>query len=101
MLGTGGDEAALFAGDMMRLYSHVSRQNQWKYDVLKSDNSKYIKEAIIQIEGRGALQLLKMESGVHRVQRVPETETEGRVHTSTITVAVFDIPEKVPATLNI
>ena len=89
--GTGGDEAALFAGDLMRMYiRYVERQN-WKSEImtLHDNEGGGIKEAIISIKGKGAYGNMKFESGVHRVQRVPETESSGRVHTSAATVAVL------------
>jgi len=101
--GTGGDEAALFAADLFRMYTRHAENNGWKSEIL-SENAIGIggyKEVIFQIKGRGAYSRLKYESGVHRVQRIPETESSGRIHTSTATVAVLaevedvdiDIPE--------
>jgi len=101
--GTGGDEAALFAADLFRMYTRYAENRRWKVEIL-SENAIGIggyKEVIFQIEGKGAYSRLKYESGVHRVQRVPETEASGRIHTSTATVAVLaeveevdiDIPE--------
>jgi peptide chain release factor 1 len=89
--GTGGDEAALFAADLFRMYSRYAENNRWKTEML-SENAIGIggyKEVIFQIKGRGAYSRLKYESGVHRVQRIPETESSGRIHTSTATVAVL------------
>ncbi len=89
--GTGGDEAALFASDLFRMYSRYAEGNHWKSDIL-SENAIGIggyKEVIFEIKGKGAFSKLKYESGVHRVQRVPETESSGRIHTSTATVAVL------------
>jgi peptide chain release factor 1 len=89
--GTGGDEAALFAADLFRMYTHYAERQNWKYEVL-SQNEIGIggyKEVIFQIKGRGAFSKLKFESGVHRVQRIPSTESQGRIHTSTVTVAVL------------
>jgi len=89
--GTGGDEAALFAADLYRMYSRFAENNGWKLDIL-SENAIGIggyKEIIFEIRGRGAFSKLKFESGVHRVQRVPTTEAQGRIHTSTATVAVL------------
>jgi peptide chain release factor 1 len=89
--GTGGDEAALFAGDLMRMYiRYVERQN-WKSEImtLHDNEGGGIKEAVISIKGSGAYGNMKFESGVHRVQRVPETESSGRLHTSAATVAVL------------
>jgi peptide chain release factor 1 len=89
--GTGGDEAAIFAADLFRMYiKYVERQN-WKYEIL-SQNEIGIggyKEIIFQVKGKGAYSKLKFESGVHRVQRVPQTEAQGRIHTSTVTVVVL------------
>jgi peptide chain release factor 1 len=89
--GTGGDEAALFASDLFRMYSRYAENEHWKTEIL-SENAIGIggyKEVIFQIKGRGAYSRLKYESGVHRVQRIPETESSGRIHTSTATVAVL------------
>lgn len=95
--GTGGEEAALFAGDLFRMYSRYAEGKNWSIDVL-SQNATDIggyKEIIFQISGQGAYSRLKFESGVHRVQRVPATETQGRVHTSAATVAVLPEAEEV------
>ncbi len=89
--GTGGDEAALFAADLFRMYVRYAERQNWKYEIL-SQNEIGIggyKEIIFQIKGKGAYSKLKFESGVHRVQRVPATEAQGRIHTSTVTVAVL------------
>ena len=94
--GTGGDEAALFASDLYRMYSRYAESQGWKSEMLSSSPTGIggFKEIIFQIEGRGAYSQLKHESGVHRVQRVPETEASGRIHTSTATVAVLpDVDE--------
>src|SRR4051812_21132924 len=95
--GTGGDEASLFVAEMFRLYSRFAEQQRWKVEVLSSSESGIggMKEVIALIEGNGAYSKLKYESGVHRVQRVPKTETQGRVHTSAITVAVLPEAEDV------
>src|SRR6187455_859999 len=95
--GTGGDEAALFAADLFRMYSRYAEQQRWKLDVLSSSDSGAggLKEVIVSIEGRGVYSRLKYESGVHRVQRVPATEASGRIHTSTATVAVLPEAEEV------
>jgi peptide chain release factor 1 len=95
--GTGGDEAALFAGDLFRMYSRYAERQGWKVEVLSLNETGGggIKEVIALIEGRGAYSRLKFESGVHRVQRVPETEASGRIHTSTATVAVLPEAEEV------
>src|SRR3954471_10994292 len=95
--GTGGDEASLFVAEMFRLYTRFAEQQRWKVEVLSSSESGVggMKEVIALIEGKGAYSKLKYESGVHRVQRVPQTETQGRVHTSAITVAVLPEAEDV------
>jgi len=95
--GTGGDEAALFAADLFRMYSRFAERHHWKIDVISSHATGVggIKEVIASIEGRGAYRVLKHESGVHRVQRVPVTEASGRIHTSTATVAVLPEAEEV------
>jgi len=89
--GAGGDEAGLFAGDLFRMYTRYAEERRWKSDVLSRSETGIggIKEIIFQIKGKGAYSRFKYESGVHRVQRVPETETSGRIHTSTATVAVM------------
>lgn len=89
--GTGGDEAAIFASDLFRMYvRYIERQN-WKFEVLSSNEIGIggYKEIIFQVKGKGAYSKLKFESGVHRVQRVPQTEAQGRIHTSTVTVVVL------------
>jgi len=89
--GTGGDEAAIFSGDLFRMYSKYAESKRWKIEILSKslgDHGGY-KEIISRIEGKGVYSQLKFESGVHRVQRVPETESQGRVHTSACTVAVM------------
>jgi peptide chain release factor 1 len=95
--GTGGDEAALFAADLFRMYSRFAERQGWKLEVLSLSDSGAggIKEVIAMIEGRNAYSRLKYESGVHRVQRVPATEASGRIHTSTATVAVLPEAEDV------
>jgi peptide chain release factor 1 len=89
--GTGGDEAALFAADLFRMYMRYAERHNWKYEVLSQNETGIggYKEIIFTIKGKGAYSKLKFESGVHRVQRVPATEAQGRIHTSTITVAVL------------
>ena len=88
--GTGGDEAALFAADLFRMYSRYAERRGWKIDVVNaSDNGGGFKEVIFEVQGEGAYSRLKYEGGPHRVQRVPETEARGRLHTSTATVAVL------------
>ena len=100
--GTGGDEAALFAADLFRLYSHFSEKNSWDRELIASNEIGIggFKEVIISLKGNGAYGMLKYESGVHRVQRVPETETGGRVHTSAATVAVLPEAEEVDVDIN-
>jgi peptide chain release factor 1 len=95
--GTGGDEAALFAGDLFRMYTRYAERQGWKIDVMSTSETGGggLKEAIVSIEGRGVYSRLKYESGVHRVQRVPATEASGRIHTSTATVAVLPEAEDV------
>ncbi|QEL66106.1 peptide chain release factor 1 [Oryzomicrobium terrae] len=89
--GTGGDESALFAGDLFRMYTRYAERNRWQMEVLSASESDLggYKEVICRIIGNGAYSRLKFESGGHRVQRVPETETQGRIHTSACTVAVM------------
>ncbi|HST79142.1 MAG TPA: peptide chain release factor 1 [Verrucomicrobiae bacterium] len=95
--GTGGDEATLFAAEMFRMYTRYAETLRWKVEVLSTSESGVggLKEVIAIIEGRGVYSRLKYESGVHRVQRVPETEQQGRVHTSAVTVAVLPEAEDV------
>jgi peptide chain release factor 1 len=95
--GTGGDEAALFAYELFRMYSKFAEKQGWRVEVMSTSESGAggIKEVIAMIEGRGAYSKLKYESGVHRVQRVPATEASGRIHTSTVTVAVLPEAEEV------
>src|SRR5947209_13977306 len=89
--GTGGDEATLFAAEMLRMYARYSERQGWRMEILDASESGIggIKEAVALIEGDKVYSKLKHESGVHRVQRVPQTETSGRIHTSAITVAVL------------
>ena len=100
--GTGGDEAALFAGDLFRMYSRYAERQRWRIDVMSTSESGTggLKEVIASIEGRGVYSRLKYESGVHRVQRVPVTEASGRIHTSTATVAVLPEAEEVDIQIN-
>jgi peptide chain release factor 1 len=95
--GTGGDEAAIFAGDLYRMYSRYAERQGWSVEVLSANPGEHggYREIITRVVGKGAYAKLKFESGVHRVQRVPETEAQGRIHTSTCTVAVFPEPEDV------
>ena len=94
--GTGGDEAALFAGDLFRMYVKYAERKRWKVEVLSSSEGTAggFKEIVAEVTGRGVFARLKFESGVHRVQRVPTTETQGRIHTSAATVAVLPIAEE-------
>ena len=89
--GTGGEEAALFAGDLFRMYTRYAERQGWKLEIMSLSEAGQggVKEAIVNIEGKGVYSRLKYESGVHRVQRVPATEASGRIHTSTATVAVL------------
>lgn len=89
--GTGGDESALFAGDLFRMYSRYAERQRWRVEVVSASESELggYREIIARIEGQGAYSRLKFESGGHRVQRVPETETQGRIHTSACTVAIM------------
>jgi len=100
--GTGGDEAALFAGELFRMYSKFAERNGWRIEVMSTSDTGIggVKEVIATIEGRGVYSKLKYESGVHRVQRVPATEASGRVHTSTVTVAVLPEAEEVDVQIN-
>ncbi|NMA60540.1 MAG: peptide chain release factor 1 [Firmicutes bacterium] len=95
--GTGGDEAALFAGTLFRMYSRYAETQRWNVEILSSNATELggFKEVIFMIEGQGAYSRLKFESGVHRVQRIPATEAGGRIHTSTATVAVLPEAEEV------
>lgn len=95
--GTGGDESGLFAGDLFRMYSRYAERQRWKVEVMSANESEVggYKEIIAKIEGYGAYSKLKFESGGHRVQRVPDTETQGRIHTSACTVAVLPEADEV------
>jgi peptide chain release factor 1 len=100
--GTGGNEAALFAADLFRMYSRYAQSHGWKADVISTSESGIggFKEMIFEVRGKGAFSRLKYESGVHRVQRVPVTEASGRIHTSTATVAVLPKAEEVDIDIN-
>ncbi|MGH6817583.1 MAG: peptide chain release factor 1 [Methylovirgula sp.] len=100
--GTGGDEAALFAGDLFRMYQRYAELKGWRVEILSASEGTLggFKEIIAGIEGRGVFARLKFESGVHRVQRVPETETQGRIHTSAATVAVLPEAEDIDVDVN-
>jgi peptide chain release factor 1 len=91
--GTGGDEAAIFAGDLFRMYSRYAERQGWKVEIESASPGEHggFKEVIARVEGRGAYSRLKFESGTHRVQRVPETESQGRIHTSAATVAIIPV----------
>lgn len=95
--GTGGDESALFAGDLFRMYSRYAENNRWKVEIISASESERggYKEIIASVEGTGVFAKLKYESGTHRVQRVPETEAQGRIHTSACTVAIMPEAEDV------
>ena len=100
--GAGGDEAALFAADLFRMYSRYAERSNWKTETMSLNESGIggFKEAIFMIKGTGAYSKLKYESGVHRVQRIPTTESGGRIHTSTVTVAILPEAEDVDVELN-
>jgi peptide chain release factor 1 len=100
--GTGGDEAALFAGDLFRMYERFAAKQGWKVEVATANEGSMggYKEVVAEIRGRGAFAKLKFESGVHRVQRVPDTEAQGRIHTSTATVAVLPEAQDVDIAVN-
>jgi peptide chain release factor 1 len=97
--GTGGDEAALFAGDLFRMYSRYAELRRWRVEVMSESPGEHggFKEVIARIAGQGAYSRLKFESGAHRVQRVPETESQGRIHTSACTVAVMPEADELEA----
>ncbi|MDX7952248.1 peptide chain release factor 1 [Lichenihabitans sp. Uapishka_5] len=100
--GTGGDEAALFAGDLFRMYGRYAELHGWKVELLSATEGTMggFKEVVASVIGRGVFAKLKFESGVHRVQRVPDTETQGRIHTSAATVAVLPEAEEVDVDIN-
>lgn len=100
--GTGGDEAALFGGNLLRMYTRYAERHSYKIEVMSSNMTELggVKEIILLIAGRGAYSRLKFESGVHRVQRVPETESGGRIHTSAATVAVLPEADEVDININ-
>ncbi len=100
--GTGGDEAALFAAELFRMYTKFAERHGWRLEVMSTNDTGVggLKEVIATIEGRGVYSKLKYESGVHRVQRVPATEASGRIHTSTVTVAVLPEAEEVDVQIN-
>jgi peptide chain release factor 1 len=100
--GAGGEEAALFGAELLRMYTRYAEARGWKIDMISSNVTGIggVKEAIVAVEGRGAYSRLKYESGVHRVQRVPATEASGRIHTSTVTVAVLPEAQEVDIQVN-
>ncbi|MCL5945638.1 MAG: peptide chain release factor 1 [Planctomycetes bacterium] len=100
--GTGGDEAALFARDLAEMYRRYSEKNNWRFDVLDFSPTEQggFREIIVNVRGTGAVELLAMEGGGHRVQRVPQTETQGRIHTSAATVAVLPEPDQSAIEIN-
>ena len=100
--GTGGEEAALFANDLLRMYLRYAERHRWKSEIIEISDTGIggIKEAVVMIKGKGAYSRLKFESGVHRVQRVPETESSGRIHTSAATVAVLPEVDDVEVEIN-
>lgn len=100
--GAGGDEANLFAGDLFRMYSHYAESKKWRTEILNFNESDIggFKEIVFMISGNGVYSRLKFESGVHRVQRIPETESNGRIHTSTVTVAILPEAEEVDVKIN-
>lgn len=100
--GAGGDEAALFAGDLFRMYTKYAESQGWRCSIIDANEPELggFKEVVFSVEGEGAYSKLKFESGVHRVQRVPETESAGRIHTSTVTVAVLPEAEDVDVEIN-
>src|SRR4051794_39055632 len=100
--GTGGEEASLFASDLFRMYSRYAEQRRWPVEVISASDSEKggFKEIVFEINGKGAYSRLKYESGGHRVQRVPATEAQGRIHTSTATVAVLPEAEEIELEIN-
>ena len=101
--GAGGDEAAIFAGDLFRMYSRYCESNKWQMEIMNANEGEHggFKELIVQVSGEGVYGKLKFESGGHRVQRVPETESQGRVHTSAVTVVVLpEVPEAEQISIN-
>lgn len=100
--GTGGDEASIFAGDLMRMYVHYFEDRKWKVQVISENPGAAggFKEVVLEVQGENVYGIMKFESGVHRVQRVPETEASGRIHTSAATVAVLPEPEEVDVQVN-
>ncbi len=101
--GAGGDEAGIFAGDLFRMYSRYTERQRWKIDIMSANEQGVggFKEIIFMVKGKGAYSMLKYESGVHRVQRVPATESGGRIHTSTATVAVLPEADDIDIDINL
>ena len=97
--GTGGDEAAIFAGDLFRMYARYAERRRWQVEILSAHEGEHggYKEIVARVEGKGAYSRLKFESGTHRVQRVPETESQGRIHTSAATVAILPELDEIEA----
>lgn len=99
--GVGGSESSLFLSELLRMYQRVANSNQWITQIMSQNDldgtSHGIKDAVVEIKGRGAYDALRWESGVHRVQRVPATETSGRVHTSTVAIVVLPLVEETDA----
>ncbi len=95
--GTGGDEAAIFAGDLFRMYVRYAETQRWQVEILSEHAGEHggFKEVVARVEGTGAYSQFKFESGTHRVQRVPETESQGRIHTSAATVAIMPVPDEI------
>ena len=101
--GTGGDEAAIFAGDLFRLYSRFAERKGWRTEIVNANEGEHggFKEVIVKVDGQGVYGIMKFESGGHRVQRVPETESQGRIHTSACTVMVLpEVPESQAPEIN-
>lgn len=100
--GTGGEEAALFAADLFKMYTRYAERKGWKVDIMNTNYTDIggFKEVVFMVEGKGAYSMLKFESGTHRVQRVPSTESQGRIHTSAATVAVLPEAEEVEVDIN-
>ncbi|QYX58348.1 peptide chain release factor 1 [Roseovarius sp. SCSIO 43702] len=100
--GTGGEEAALFAGDLLRMYARYAESRGWTFDVVEENATELggVREAVVHVKGEGVFARLKFESGVHRVQRVPETESGGRIHTSAATVAVLPEAQEVDVSID-
>lgn len=100
--GTGGEEAALFGADLLRMYTRYAERHGYKAELMNENYTEKggVKEVVLSLQGKGAYSRMKFESGVHRVQRVPETESQGRIHTSAATVAVLPEAEDVEVDIN-